>query len=120
MASKPSTWTSGHVAAPNAGISGGRARGCEGEEHHLAEDTSRTSTSRGVRLKTEKQERQGRPGDDYFGRSYCGDQGHRGSGCRVRLEKLMGQELRGLVRISSSEDIVKAKISEILEEARTR
>ena len=86
MASKPTTWTSGRVAAPNLGISVGRARGWEWGEYPLAEDTSRTSTSKGVRLKTEKQGRQGRPGDDYFGCSHCGDQGHRGSDCRVKID----------------------------------
>ena len=119
MTSKPTTWTrSVDVAAPNFGISGGRARGWDGGEYPSAENKKEASMTRAARTKMERQERHGRLGDNDFSCSFCNHHEHRSGDCRERLGKLLAQgvPVRGLLRIVG-EDFVKARTIEVIEAA---
>ena len=120
MASKPTTSRSSvDVTAPNVGISGGRARGWDGGECPLAESKTTASTTSEAKAQVGRQERHGRLGDNDFSCSFCGDRHHRSGDCRMRLDKLLGQAVQGLMRVDG-EGVVFMKTTEILEVAKAK
>ena len=120
MASNPTTsMRSVDVVAPNVGISGGRARGWDGGEYPSAENKNTALTTSEVKTQVERPQRHGRLGDNDFSCSFCGDRNHRSGDCRMRLEKLLGQAARGLMRVES-ENFVFKKMTEILEKAKAK
>ena len=105
------------MVKPNSHVAdGGRL---DGGEYPSTEKENTTSTTSEVKTQVEKHQRHGRSGDKEFSCSFCGDHNHRSGDCRMRLEKLLGQAARGLMRVES-ENFVFKKMTEILEKAKAK
>ena len=96
----------------------------DGGEYPSAENKNTALTTSEVKTQVEtleRPQRHGRLGDNDFSCSFCGDRNHRSGDCRMRLEKLLGQAARGLMRVESDhENFVFMKTTEILEKAKAK